>query len=563
MRLRQRRIMRWKRLQHKRPRPRPLCIFLRASIDMTSPQKEPPATWIDGVPRVERAPSSRYAAASAPISAPNLYVHLDFKGLPLQPDCLCAHIELLKRCGVTGLVLEWEDMLPYHGSMAALAAPNAYTEYEVNKVLKAAEGLDIVPLVQTLGHCENMLRHSAFAMMREDPDDYGTLCPCHPDVPAHVKELIGQVLDFHPTASKLHIGCDEPTLGVNPLTRAAAQADPAGMPGVIVEHVARTAAAARSLGVREVLMWHDATRAMSDESLKARLLPTGVSLVVWDYGPLLTQTGFASSLCRLGHPTYVASAWKGADGAEAVLPDINARVANQKGWASWAAGISAAEKAPSADRMGRADGDGYQPQALEGGELLPVDSRSSFKGVVLTGWSRYGYTMPLTEMLHAGVPSLLACLALWQGAAAAVVPSRDAAASKSSWTADGWEASWRANPACASELHDLCVQLGDARSELTAIEETRRHTTRPVAAFKLRASPRVERSLRERAQSVLAKLKDIEVRARSSAKGFSMTTLLQLAFTGDADEFVIGKIDEAIVRAKAVLAAAMSEAASR
>lgn len=491
-----------------------------------------------------------------PMRTPPLYCHLDFKGLPLQPDCLCAHIDVLKKCGVTGLILEWEDMLPYSGSMAALAAPNAYTEYEVKKILKAAEGLDIVPLVQTLGHCESMLRHGAFAFLREDPDDYGTICPCHEETPAHVKELISQVLDFHPMATKLHIGCDEPTLGASPLTRAAAEADPAGLSGVLVEHVARTAAAARELGCREVLMWHDAAGSMSAECLEARLLATGVSLVVWDYSPILTQSGFASKLCGLGRSPYVASAWKGADGAEAVMPNADAREANQRAWITWASGLAANGGASPT-------GTGKGGDAGSDGSSSDVTAGRSFKGVVLTGWSRYGYTMPLTEMLHAGMPSLLSALALWQGAAATIVPARDVTNSESNWTAAAWEADWRANPACASELHALCTELGDARAELTAIEELRRHSTRPCAAFKLRASPKMERDLRDRASAVLMRLKALETLARSSAKGYSMTTLLQLAFTGDADEWVIGKIDEAIIRAKDLLSKAMSEVANR
>ena len=56
------------------------------------------------------------------MSPPSLYVHLDLKGLPLSPNYLCDIVfPLLKKRGVTGILLEWEDMLPFSGSLADVA----------------------------------------------------------------------------------------------------------------------------------------------------------------------------------------------------------------------------------------------------------------------------------------------------------------------------------------------------------------------------------------------------------------------------------------------------------
>ena len=107
-------------------------------------------------------------------------VHLDFKGLALSPAFLCdSLLPLLAKCGATGILLEWEDMLPFDGELEALRSPSAFTVAEVAQVLAcmASLGLEAIPLVQTLGHCEYILKHEQFAHLREDVDDYGTLCP--------------------------------------------------------------------------------------------------------------------------------------------------------------------------------------------------------------------------------------------------------------------------------------------------------------------------------------------------------------------------------------------------
>ena len=162
--------------------------------------------------------------AAITAAAPPTFVHIDLKGMPLQPDYICDVMSMLARHGATGLVLEWEDMLPFSGRLAAVAAKDAYTPGEVARVLATARALEleVVPLVQTIGHLEYVLKLAEFSDLREDPLEWGTLCPADPRAHALLRELIGQVLALHPDCRKLHIGCDEPALGHSPLTREAA-----------------------------------------------------------------------------------------------------------------------------------------------------------------------------------------------------------------------------------------------------------------------------------------------------------------------------------------------------
>jgi hypothetical protein len=58
-------------------------------------------------------------------------VHLDLKGAPPRISYLKKLLPIFKRLGATGLLLEWEDMFPFSGSLAKVAATNHYTPDEV------------------------------------------------------------------------------------------------------------------------------------------------------------------------------------------------------------------------------------------------------------------------------------------------------------------------------------------------------------------------------------------------------------------------------------------------
>ena len=413
------------------------------------------------------------------MSPPSLYVHLDLKGLPLSPNYLCDIVfPLLKKRGVTGILLEWEDMLPFSGSLADVACADAFTPAQVARIVNRAQslGLEIIPLVQTIGHLEYVLKHESRKALREDELEFGTICPTDPNAHALLDALISQVLAFHPHCRRLHIGCDEPTL-----TRSKGTDE--GGASTLIAHVSRTVAAAkrftqsRSAPLDHVLMWHDAAVGMSNRDLLS-LLQSGASLVVWDYTPSLSDRtrAFVEKLPALGErlalgsptrspllrspPFYIASAYKGAEACDSLIPDLSARLGNQRVWSAFNAGL----------------GKGF-------------DARRGSSGVVLTDWSRFGHSMPLCEMFPAGVPSLLRSIALWKG-------EDDNAADKE-------VAAWRREDPSGAKLHDLCVALDKARSTLQELEAETRQCDMPT----LRApSPRRKLSLEERAKTLAEEL---------------------------------------------------------
>jgi hexosaminidase len=382
-----------------------------------------------------------------------VFVHVDFKGLPLSVEHLCEHLSRLRAGGADGVFLEWEDMLPYDGELRALAAEHAYTSSEVARIVAHAETLDleIVPLVQTLGHLEFALKDgSGFEDIRENPEDWSTVCSDR--AKSFLRALILQVLSFHRSSTRVHIGCDEPAL------HASAATHPEGAAGVLCDHVRMVTLHLHSLG-KKVLMWHDGCANMPDASLR-QLLECGAQVCVWDYSPTLAQ-GTMEFIGRImacsDAPVFAATAWKGADGPDSLVPDMEARRGNQRAWR----------------------------------ELLErSEPASRFEGVVLTGWSRYGHMMPLCESFPAAVPSLSMALLVWGG-------EREA----SPWRED---AEW-------AGVHEACLALARSRTRVIAFEEERRHVTTPLC---LRgATPMCKRKFREAAARLVAEIEEAGQRA--------------------------------------------------
>ncbi len=107
-------------------------------------------------------------------------VHIDLKGAPPKPDYFKEFIPLIKKFGATGILIEYEDMFPFKGKLEVVKHGNAYKDEDVNLLLKLAKenNLTVMPLVQTYGHLEWLLKHKNFAHLRENPEFPQVITPC-------------------------------------------------------------------------------------------------------------------------------------------------------------------------------------------------------------------------------------------------------------------------------------------------------------------------------------------------------------------------------------------------
>jgi len=104
-------------------------------------------------------------------------------------------LPLLSSAGATGLLVEYEDFFPYDGLLRNLSSRSAWSPAEVTDLLEVAHsvGLQVIPLVQTLGHLEFALKLTEHVHLRENPELPDTLCPSAPAARDLVAEMIRQV----------------------------------------------------------------------------------------------------------------------------------------------------------------------------------------------------------------------------------------------------------------------------------------------------------------------------------------------------------------------------------
>lgn len=311
-------------------------------------------------------------------------VHLDLKGAPPKVSYLSEIFPLFRALGANGLLIEYEDMFPYDGPLRLLRARHAYSPSEIKEILHLAtlNELEVIPLVQTFGHMEFVLKHKALAHLREVALFPNTLNPHEAESLALVGAMIDQVMDLHPKARWLHVGCDEVYyLGEGEASRRWLQQEQNTKAKLCLSHVKAVAShvLARHPATTP-LLWDDMLRGVPEDQLTASGVPQLAQPVLWDYGADLDVHGKALLMekyrkCGFSR-LWAASAFKGATGASQALTPTEHHLRNHVQWLQVAA-------------SGPAD---------------------VLQGIVLTGWQRYDHFSVLCELLPVGIPSLAVCL---------------------------------------------------------------------------------------------------------------------------------------------------------
>ncbi|XP_064890683.1 hexosaminidase D isoform X6 [Columba livia] len=287
-------------------------------------------------------------------------VHLDLKGAPPRAAYLAEVLPLLRALGGSGLLLEYEDTFPYAGPLQPLRAPHAYSPAELRAVLRQARalGLELVPLVQTFGHMEFVLKHKEFAHLREVKVFPNALNPHKEESRALVKAMIDQVMALHEDVKWFHIGCDEVYyLGEGEESKQWLQQQGNTPEKLCLSHIKAVASCvASSYPAVTPIVWDDMLRGMSEETLAVQLIEK------------YRRCGFSK--------VWFASAFKGATGVNQSLTLIGHHLKNHLQW------LKVASDSPA--------------DVLE--------------GIALTGWQRYDHFSVLCELLPVAVPSLAVCL---------------------------------------------------------------------------------------------------------------------------------------------------------
>lgn len=278
--------------------------------------------------------------------------HLDLRIQVMRPAALRRLAEEVAAAGLNTLIVEWEAAFPYRRN-ATLSHGLAYSPLEVGAFVRYCRslGLEVIPLQQSLGHLEYVLRHPRYMVAREDTRDLCQLCPRKPtEARRLLRGLLEDVRELH-DGPFIHLGGDEAyLLGHCPACRAYAHTH--GLSQLYAAHMRNVIAEARALGWRPVI-WADM---LLKHPECAGLIPTDTVLVDWNYGWARDRFGDPQKLLDRGFEIWGAAALRSA-------PDNHSLT-----W--W-------------DRHLRNFRD-----------FIPQAARDSYRGMLLTSWSTsgiYGY----------------------------------------------------------------------------------------------------------------------------------------------------------------------------
>lgn len=319
-------------------------------------------------------------SAKQPFAGHRLF-HLDLKGAAPKFDYLKKLLPYLQDKGISGVLIEYEDMFPFEDDLSILKCKNAYTKEQVQELLAVAKELDliVIPLIQTFGHLEFALKHEKYAKLRETEKVTNSICPLKNESRVFVKEMIRQILDLHSEAKWIHLGGDEVW---NLKSCAKCKESSMSASALYQHHMIPLFKFVQELKGKEItpIIWDDMMRKWDVKSLK--IMAQFVEPMVWAYVPDLDNyykfpEDMWKRYIKAFPKIWIASSFKGADKPVSNYPPISRHIMNHLSW------------------------------------LKIISSfPESFKviGIALTGWSRFDHYASLCEVLPASIPSVVFCL---------------------------------------------------------------------------------------------------------------------------------------------------------
>jgi hypothetical protein len=163
-------------------------------------------------------------------------------------------IKDLAKYKINQLVWEWEDKLAYE-SHPEIGAPGAFTIQEMQEMTKFAKKyhVEMVPLVQGLGHVSFILKWTQHSHLSEIADSNWEFCPLKEGTYDLLFDLWEEAIKATPGSEYIHIGSDE-TFELAACKECKAEAEDIGQSGIYHLFVKKAADHLQKLG-RKVMVW--------------------------------------------------------------------------------------------------------------------------------------------------------------------------------------------------------------------------------------------------------------------------------------------------------------------
>ena len=228
--------------------------------------------------------------------------HVDLRVQVIKMPALKAFVRKLKAGGINTLVMEWEATYPFQ-KYPLIANQYAYTKEEIGSFMQLCDSLklDVMPLQQSFGHVEYILRNYRFASLREDQRDFSQVCPSEAVADkALFTALFTELAKTH-NSRYFHIGGDETYL-LGHCEKCQKKAKEEGLSKLYIDYIRMLCDIVISLGKRPVL-WADIALKHPEA---IGLLPKETVFIDWNYGWDLNQFGDLGNLLKSGYEIWGA-----------------------------------------------------------------------------------------------------------------------------------------------------------------------------------------------------------------------------------------------------------------
>lgn len=222
-------------------------------------------------------------------------VHYDTKHFQEKKEYVFNFIRTLASYKINMLIWEWEDKFAYK-SHPEIGAPGAFTTQEMQEITRFAHKyhIQIVPLIQGLGHVSFILKHQENKRLREIESNNWGFCPLREGTYDLMSDLIKEAIEATPGSEYLHIGCDETyVLGEGIACGCKAKEEKEGKFALMEVYVNRVAQIVKNLR-RQPMAWDGGIR---------------IGEKVSPVKGLFTPGGFDaksdSVSLRMGYPLYI------------------------------------------------------------------------------------------------------------------------------------------------------------------------------------------------------------------------------------------------------------------
>ena len=246
--------------------------------------------------------------AQPPQAAPSDFAvkafHLDLRIQVMTMPALKAFVQQLHTGGINTLIMEYEATYPFKGA-PLIPSRYAYTHEEIVSFIAFCKDLniDVIPLQQSFGHVEYILRHERYAHLREDNKALSQVCPLRTVEDSLLfSELYTELAQTHPSPY-IHIGCDETYL-LGHCERCQRKVAQEGISKLYIDYVSMLCNIVLRLGKKPVL-WADMVLKYPEAIHR---LPAGTILVDWNYGWSLDHFGDHKKLLASGYTIWGAPA---------------------------------------------------------------------------------------------------------------------------------------------------------------------------------------------------------------------------------------------------------------